>query len=270
MVRAMVGDYDEAADFFTHLPNHQSSRAAYLELISDESLTAQDVEFHSPLLYSFERDGETYVDHTIDDLALEFLANAAGIFEAGRFVYDLSDRNHPVKIPAEAYVAKANVKTFERVEAAPIELYRLENSGFMKVDVRTCRTDFTAGGNNHRITGQLERSHIFGSDGNLWNFNVRTRFFRKRLGVWFGVQADDLRSNWDLWINLDSSGQGTLTPTRFQNSHIARDGDQQNTRFPIVEETTQNSVYMSNQIGLNRSENIATEDRTTARCNCGL
>ena len=105
MVRAMSGDYDEAADFFMQLPNYQSSRAAYLELISDESLTAHDLESHSSLIYRYERDGETYVDQTIDDLGLEYLANAAGIFEAGRFVYDLSDRDHPVKTSVEAYAA---------------------------------------------------------------------------------------------------------------------------------------------------------------------
>ena len=267
MVRAMSGDYDEAADFFMQLPNYQSSRAAYLELISDESLTAHDLESHSSLIYRYERDGETYVDQTIDDLGLEYLANAAGIFEAGRFVYDLSDRDHPVKTSVEAYAAGTNIKTFEQIEAVPIELYRLENSGFLKVDVRTCRKDFN--NNTNRITGQLERSHVYGSFGILWNFNVRTRFFRKRLGIWVGVQADKLNSEWDLWINLDN-GRGVLTPTRFQGSHVASSGDRQNTRAMIVEETTEASVYMSGQAGLNRSRNMAEDRGASGECNCGL
>jgi hypothetical protein len=265
-VRAMVGDYDEAAEFFTNLPDYSSSREAYLDLISGKDLTLDDLEFHSSLIYRFERDGDSYVDHTIDDLGLEYLANAEGVFEAGPYMYDLSERNHPVKIPAEAYTQNADVRTFQKSEAIPIELYRLENSGFLKVDVRTCRTDF----NSRRVTGQLEKSHVYASDGNLWNFNVRTRFFRKRLGIYWGVQASELGSEWDLWINLVNA-QGVATPTRFQGSHAARHGDRQNTRFMLVEETTEDSNYMSGQLGLNRSKNRAVEGSAgSGECNCGL
>lgn len=268
-VRTMAGNYDDAGKFFTNIPKYRSSRTAYLELIANNDLTLDDVATHSSLLHRYERGGESYIDHTVDDLGLEYLVNAAGILEAGPYIYDLSVRNQPVKIAADVFYKDASTKTFEKAGAMPIKLDRSDESGFQKVDVRTCRTDFTAGGNNHRITGQLERSEIFGSFGFLWNFNVRTRFFRKRLGVWFGVQADDLRSNWDLWINLIDV-QGRATPTRFQGSHVARDGDQQNTRFILVEETTENSVYMSGQTGLNRSRNTAVEDGTTGECNCGL
>ena len=267
IVRAMANNYDDAAKYFTRLPNFTSSRAAYLKLIADENLTADDVEAHGSLLYRFERAGESYVDHTIDDLGLEYLANAEGIFEAGSYIYDLSDRDNPVKIDADSYSVIPDVKTFERSGAIPLELYRPKSSGLMKVDVRTCRKDFND--NSNRITGQLERSHVYGSFGVLWNFNVRTRFFRKRLGVWVGVQADKLNSDWDLWINLDN-GFGTLTPTRFIGSHVAASGDRQNTRAMLVEETTEASVYMSGQPGFNRSRNFAEDRGGRGECNCGL
>ncbi|TXF83352.1 hypothetical protein FUA23_21625 [Neolewinella aurantiaca] len=270
-VRQLISKMSEnpsaAYKVFTTLDGFKSSRALYLELMEDESLTQEDVAKYSHVLYLRQDDTDTYVDHTVDDQGVELLANARGLMQVGDFIYDYSVREKPVKVKVADYdFNNADFVAANHASAVVLDIHRTPVGA--KINVVTCDNTWDRK-NRSKVVGQLEDSHVFASGGILWNFNIRTRFYRKRFGIYWGKQADELRSNWDLWVDVERNGVDEGLQ-HFVGNHTAASGDRQNTRFMILERVDEDSEYVGGQPGLDRSTNIARYSGQSGSCNCNL
>jgi len=267
LVSEMSDDPSAAFQTFTTLDGFKPSRAYYLELMEDETLTEADVAKYSHVLYLRQDETDTYVDHTVDDQGLELLANSRGLMQVGDFIYDYSVREKPVKVKVADYDFN-DVDFVAANLASAVELEVNRTPIGAKINVVTCDHTWDRK-NRSKVVGQLEDSHVFASGGILWNFNIRTRFYRKRFGIYWGKQADELRSNWDLWVDVERNGVDEGLQ-HFVGNHTAASGDRQNTRFMILERVDEDSEYVGGQPGLDRSTNTARYNGQSGSCNCNL
>lgn len=269
IINEIAKNNGEAVKKFSNLPGFTSSRDAYLKLMDDESMAEADVDKYPKILRRRYYDGDVYIDHTVDDVALEHLANQDGILVAGSQVYDFSARQHPVKVPLQDYVFDdPTFKAHTHPHAQALRVDRREGA-MMKVNIVTCEDEFDRK-DRSKVVGQLEDTFIpLRSGDNDYELRVRTRFYRKSLGIYWGRQADDLRSNWDLWIH-EFKDDIDLGFRRLQGSHVAQDGDQQNTRAVILYHTGEQTSFAGNREGRNSSLNIARYNGQSGSCECRL
>lgn len=271
----------EAYNHFTNQTLFTSSRSAYLKLIEEESLTEKVTEQFPKLLYTwYDRDQEAYIDHIVDYVGFEWITNQAGIVQIGEDVYDFSNRNELVYLPVDAYdFSDPGFQPTNHPQATSFDLKRrvVSLSEGDKTDIVTCRDD----DNKRRVLGQLEASETLPWSSED-NYHVRTRFFKKLAFAWVGVQADNLESDWDLWIDVVDvvpdgvpMFPGPPVATSFQGTHVAAQGDRQNTRHRLIGPVHQNSRYISGSrtnifAGNHRSNNRGSHDGRNPACTCNL
>ena len=223
----------EAKEFFRTIPDYTPAEAAYDRLMLDETITLEEVRSKYDHVLAIETiDGDSYVVGEIDDEGVSLIMNEYGRVVAGKYVYDFSGTTDG-KLLRQHFDLKDD--NFRAATHPDFEGISVDNR-LAKDNVVTCRdTD-----GNRRVLGQLEESRVFINIDERTNFNVRTRHFRRRAGIWFGVQADMLDSNWDLWIThvsaaaTDFDSAAPLTTQRFTGTHVAADNDQQNTRARLL------------------------------------
>lgn len=194
-------------------------------------------------------------------------------------MYDFSNRDNLAYVSASTFdAADSKFVTHEHSDATLFDMKRtvveLVSPSLDKTNIRTCRDDERS----RRVLGQLEASETLPWTS-IDNYHVRTRFFKK-VGAWFGVQAESLNSEWDLWVDVVAPA-GVLTfpvPVgiqRFQGTHVAPSGDRQNTRARILEGVDQSSNYLTNAQtngfpGSHRSRNFGRRDGRNVSCDCNL
>jgi hypothetical protein len=284
LISAIVNNPEKAFNHFTSQTSFTSSRSAYINLMNDEeNLSLKAVDQFPKILYIwYDVDQDVYVDHIVDYVGFEWIANQDGIVQIGDDIYDFSKRDNLAYLPADLYdFSDPYFHAVNHPLATSFDLRRtsvsLTNPNGNKIDVVTCRDDQS----NGRVLGQLEASEIFLATGED-NYHVRTRFFRKVGFAWFGTQAELLESDWDLWIDVVARVpndvpmfNGPPVATRFQGSHIANQGDRQNTRYLLVGPIEDSSRYISGQRtnafpGAHRSNNRAEHDGRDPSCTCNL